>query len=112
MKPVIAVDFDETITDNTPPPGTGRLRPEAALYLRKLHEMGCTLVLWTARREPYYSECLIFLKNAGLYDLFDFFYDERGATGKLIADYYIDDRAFFGQMDWRRIYDYISIHLS
>ena len=47
---IIAIDFDGTITDDTPYPVCGNLRKEAVEYIQKLHKLGYTLVLWTARK--------------------------------------------------------------
>lgn len=103
---VIAIDYDETITDNTPYPEEGKIRPEAIKYIKALFDKGYTLILWTARKEPYYSECIERLKKEDLYKYFNFNY-ESGPTGKIQADFYIDDRSCLGEINWKKIYNYI-----
>lgn len=103
---VIAVDFDGTITEDIPYPLHAEIRPEAKVYIKKLYELGFTLVLWTARKEADYAECLQRLKDAGLYEYFDFSYADCGHTGKIRAYFYIDDRSC-RKLDWQEVYDYI-----
>lgn len=108
---VIAIDYDETITDNTPFPKEGKIRPEAKEYIKKLYEKGYTLILWTARQDPYYQEAIERLHKEDLYKYFTF--DKKlklkiGKLGKIEADFYIDDRSCLGEIDWRSIYKYIT----
>ena len=103
---VIAIDYDGTITDNTPFPREGKIRKEAIKYIKKLYYNNYTLVLWTARKEPYYSECIERLKKENLYKFFTPNYD-KGVCGKINADFYIDDRAFIGKLNWKKVYKYI-----
>lgn len=91
---VIAIDYDETITDNTPYPQTGNIREEARQLIPLLYNQGHTLVLWTARKEPYYSQCLQRLEEEGLLKYFTpIELIDRGVTGKIEADVYIDDKS-------------------
>lgn len=106
-KPVIAVDYDETITDNTPYPLLGNIRTEARKYIPLLHEKGFKLVLWTARKAPYHLDCINKLKEENLLQYFDLDYNDKGASGKLIADFYIDDRSSIGEINWAKIYNYL-----
>lgn len=103
---IIAVDYDETITDNTPFPQMGNIRPEARRFLKLLYERGFTLVLYTCRSGLYYDECVQRLKEECLYQYFDFNYPIP-EHGKLEADYYIDDRATIGEISWEKWYNYI-----
>lgn len=105
---VIAIDFDETITDNTPYPYKGKIRKEAIKYIKKLYEKGYKLVLWTARKEKYYFEALDQLRESDIYKYFSFDYLEVGYTGKLIADFYIDDRSLTYKINWKKMYKYIT----
>lgn len=104
---VIAIDYDGTITDDTPFPKLATIRPEALLYIPLLYNKGYKLILWTARKEEYYAQAVERLKEIGLYKYFDFQYGDYGVTGKLVADFYIDDRSSMGPLDWNKIYKYI-----
>ena len=103
---IIAIDYDETITDNTPYPKEGRIRPEAVKYIKLLYNKGYTLVLWTSRKQPYFNQCIERLKKEDLYKYFTFRY-ETTPTGKVPADFYIDDKSIPGKLNWRKIYKYI-----
>lgn len=110
-KVVIAVDYDNTITEYRPFPIKAPISYQAYIYLLKLHDKGYTLVLNTARKEPYYSEAVDELKKAGLYWIFSKEY-EQGAKGKIQADFYIDDRAQINKFSWRKTYKYIVKHVK
>lgn len=105
MKKIIAIDFDDTLTEFRPFPEVAPFRKEIFEYIPLLAEK-YTLVLWTARRGIYYDECVDRLKKAGLlrYIALDDESFKHGKTGKLEADYYIDDKANFGIIDWKQIY--------
>lgn len=112
---IIAIDYDETITDNTPRPFEGKIRPEAREYIRKLYEKGYTLILWTARQDPYYQEAIDRLQREDLYKYFTFGKksDLRiGKLGKIEADFYIDDKSCLGEINWKEIYEYIINHIK
>lgn len=103
---IIAIDYDETITDNTPFPKEGKIRKEAKIYIKKLYDKGYTLILWTARKEPYYSQCIERLKKENLFQYFSFTYS-NSPCGKINADFYIDDKSIIGKLKWNKIYNYI-----
>lgn len=106
---IIAVDYDDTITLSVPYPHLAPLNPEAKKYLDLLHEKGYRLVLWSARvpesYERAYNRCI---HEFGL-DYLERDSDEliHGATGKLVASFYIDDKSYFGKVDWEAVYNYI-----
>lgn len=102
---IIAIDYDGTITDDTPFPLIGSIRPEARKYLKLFYEKGYTLVLYTCRKGDYYEECINRLREENLYQYFDFNYPIP--NGKLEANYYIDDRAIIGEINWELWYNYI-----
>ena len=106
MSKIIAIDYDETITDKIPFPEKGNIREEAKKYIKLLYEKGYKLILWTARKEPYYSECIERLKEEDLYKYFTFDY-EKGVTGKIEANFYIDDKSCLDEINWKKIYNYI-----
>ena len=104
---IVAIDFDGTITENLPFPQVANIRDEAKIYIPKLYQLGCKLVLWTARKEPYYSECINILKEHNLLKYFSFDYD-TGYSGKLIADFYLDDRSCLEEFNWKNWYTFIE----
>lgn len=104
---VIAIDYDGTITENEDFPNKAPIREDAKIYIKKLYDLGYTLVLWTARYGDYYTECINDLKKSNLYKYFDFTYNKHGETGKLIANFYIDDRSLLNEINWADIYNYI-----
>lgn len=106
----IAIDYDGTITYDGPFPEKANIRDDAAYYIKQLYEDGYNLVLWTARKGKYYEECIETLKQVDLYKYFNFNYNKCGETGKIVADYYIDDRALFEKLDWLHIYRFIKTH--
>lgn len=108
MNKFIAIDFDGTITDNTPYPNTGNIRPEAAYYIKKLYDTGYVLFLWTCRYDKYLEEAIKLLADNNLLKYFkNINSDIVNNSRKIIADFYIDDRSIPGELDWHIIYKYI-----
>ena len=105
---IIAIDFDGTITEDKPYPEHANIRPDAYEYIPKLFQQGYTLVLWSSRNHQYLQEAFNRLKDARLYQYFtvDYSLFNYGYTGKLEADYYIDDRMCV-DMNWEQVYNYI-----
>lgn len=104
-KKVIAIDFDGTITTDSPYPITGRLRPKAIEVIKKLQKK-YTCCLWTGRRGAYLQEALELLADVGI--IFEYInaspYDDASNYGrKIIADYYIDDRIPGYTVDWNQL---------
>lgn len=104
MAKTIAIDFDGTITEYSPYPIMGKIREAAKKYIKLLHSKGYKLVLWTARTGVYLHECLNALEDAELITYFELPYL---ASGKISADFYIDDRSVTGRIKWKKIYKYI-----
>lgn len=111
MSKVIAVDFDETITDNTPYPVTGVVRLDAKKYLKLLYEQGYTLILWTCRSGQYLCDAINVLKENNIYQYFSGINQDTvlryTPSRKIVADFYIDDKSCLGEIDWKSIYTYI-----
>ena len=111
MSKVIAIDFDETITDNTPYPVTGMVRAEAKQYIKKLYEQGYTLILWTCRSGSYLEDAINVLQENDLLDYFSYINQDtvlrKIPSRKIVADFYIDDRSCLGEINWKDIYEYI-----
>lgn len=47
--PILAVDFDATITEKNEFPHCGKPMPGAITALKYLHKKGCIIILWTCR---------------------------------------------------------------
>ena len=106
---LIAVDYDDTITLYAPYPNPAPLNPEAKKYLDKLHEKGYRLVLWSARvphkLDEAYNRCinefgLTYLEKDGDHII-------HGSSGKIVANFYIDDKSIPGKLNWKKIYKFI-----
>lgn len=106
---IIAVDFDRTITLPCPYPETGKLNKIAKKYLDKLHNKGYRLILWSARIPENYEEAYQLCVNDFNMPYMEKDSDEliHGVTGKLVASFYIDDLAYPGKINWRKIYKFI-----
>lgn len=109
---IIAIDFDDTITLPSNYPITGKLNPKAKKYIELLAKNGYECVLWTSRSGEYYEEACNLIKQWKLPISFD---TEgkyiKGSTGKLNADFYIDDRSCIGKLNWKKIYKYIMKYI-
>lgn len=117
MTKTIAVDFDGTVTEHSEYPVMGKIRPDMKLLLSKLHDDGYRLVLNTCRRDKYYTEALVALKQENMYDLFDWNTENNkyGQQGKLVASFYLDDRSClvdFDTVDWNWLYCKIVEYVS
>ena len=105
---VIAVDFDGTIVQDMFPE-VGAVLPGAAKTLRRLHEAGHTIIIWTCRRDERLKEAICCLMREEIpYSRVNSNADEvvkayGGDTRKICADMYIDDKNF-GGVDWEAIY--------
>lgn len=102
----VAVDLDGTLATYEGWQGEehfGRLRPNAKKVLSRFKESGWTIIIFTTRGD----------KNAIAHwlDEHDLPWDyinenpnqPEGTSGKVIADYYIDDRAIDGSQAWNTI---------
>jgi len=106
---LIAVDYDNTITQYKPYPELAPLDRKAKKYLDKLHQKGFKLILWSSRIDEEYDEaynrCITefnmpyMLKDSSEYI--------HGKTGKIIASYYIDELSSYGKVNWRKTYKYL-----
>lgn len=106
---LIAVDYDNTITLYAPYPHPAPLNPEAKKYLDKLHEQGYRLVLWSARVPHKYEEAYNRCINEFGLDYLERDNDSiiHGSTGKIVANFYIDDMSIPGKLNWKKIYKFI-----
>ena len=103
---IIAIDFDGTITKEHKYPEVGEIEERTIEVLKKLQQKH-TICLWTCRKGKPLELAVQALKDRGVNIewINDTPYsDDRR---KIIADLYIDDRAFGGITDW----DVIEEHL-
>lgn len=113
---ILAIDFDETIVNSHPFPKIRGLKKGAVKYMRKLHQDGYYIIIWTCRTDK--KECLdetqakLFLLQQNIpYDLIN---DNHPALQKafknncrkIAVDCYIDDKGLwpFGFPHWFFIY--------
>lgn len=93
---IVAVDFDGTIVTHEFP-ALGKPVPGAVEGMRRLHEAGCDLILWTMRSGKFLEHALAYLKQN---DVILFGVNENPEQGewttsqKAYAHVYIDDAAF------------------
>lgn len=102
-KKVIAIDFDGTITEDSPFPITGKVRPKAIEVIKKLQKV-YTCVLWTCRRGHYLLEAVEILEQNGV--VFEYINSTPPpyiSSPKVYADVYIDDRSINTKIDWYEI---------
>lgn len=117
MRKIIAIDFDGTITKNDSQyPTTGTVRPEAVEKIKALYDRGYTLVLWTCRAGIYMEEALGILEKHNILRCFTAVnkdvVNRVQESRKIVADFYIDDTATMGEVDWDKIYEYITTYIK
>lgn len=109
MKKIVAIDFDDTITEHRPYPQKAPLSKKAKKYLTKINDLGYELVFWSARQNEDHN--IAFERCLYEFDLNFIKSDseryKHGATGKLDAFFYIDDKSYFGKLPWHKIYRYL-----
>lgn len=110
----IAIDFDGTVVEHRYPQ-IGKERPFACEVLKQLNADGHKLILWTVRSGELLEEALAWCHERGVdfyavnsnYPVNSLFADGKGASPKVEADIYIDDRNLGGIPDWDEIYEQI-----
>lgn len=108
----IAVDFDGTIVEDAYP-GIGKPKIFAFETLKKLHEEGHRLILWTYRSGVRLEEAVAFCEKNGLefYAVNKSFPEEQfdyTKSRKINADLFIDDRNIGGLVGWGEIYQMLT----
>tara|TARA_B100001250_G_scaffold406380_1_gene425319 strand:+ start:2064 stop:2435 length:372 start_codon:yes stop_codon:yes gene_type:complete len=105
---VLAIDFDGCLVEfDYPRIGKQTAKQKKLMdLLKKLQKQGHKLVLWTSRGEPALEEAINWCHKQGLeFDSFQvnpFTKKTSGPSPKILADYYIDDKALsFGSNDER-----------
>lgn len=103
---IIAVDFDGTISRGEYPAIAGE-QPYAGVSLRRLHEAGHYIIIWTCRSGEQLLEAINWMLERGI--PFDRVNDHSPAnlaeygqgSKKIYADCYIDDRNVGGFPGWK-----------
>lgn len=108
---VIAIDFDNTITEGNFYPKIGNLRKNAKEVINELYKNNI-ICIWTCREGKELDNAYRFLNlkkikfhyiNSSPYDSLNF------NMRKIIADYYIDDHNIFcEEIDWIKIKKYFQ----
>ena len=95
----LAIDLDRTIAENSPYPEYNLLKPikEAALFLQQLTLDGWKIIIYTSRPWSDYDKVEKWLNKYKI----PF---RRIVCGKLLAKYFIDDRAIEFKGDWSEVY--------
>ena len=95
-KPIVAVDFDGTLSLDAQYPNIGRFNTRLYEALMKLKGIGWSIVLWTCREGKELKEAVEWCANNGLE--FDAINENPPEvpfkSRKVVADMYIDDRAY------------------
>ena len=95
-KPIVAVDFDGTLSLDSQYPNIGRFNTHLYEALMKLKGIGWSIVLWTCREGKELREAVEWCKMNGLE--FDAINENPPEVSfksrKVVADMYIDDRAY------------------
>ena len=95
-KPIVAVDFDGTLSLDSQYPNIGRFNTPLYEALMKLKGIGWSIVLWTCREGKELKEAVEWCANNGLE--FDAINENPPEvpfkSRKVVADMYIDDRAY------------------
>jgi len=104
--PVLAVDFDGTITDKNEFPEANKLKKDCKDVLNRLHDKGCIIILWTCRTGDTLDKATMYCKdneipidyvNKNIPQIKGF------AEPKIFANEYIDDANIGGFIGWLEI---------
>ena len=106
---IIAVDFDGTLHD-AEYPNIGEPVKDAVEVMRRIHDDGHTIIIWSCRAGRYYDDMVEWLDGIGI--PFDYINEHDRTvlntygvdTRKVYADVYIDDHNIGGIPSWKSIY--------
>ena len=114
--PIIAVDFDGTITKANNYPECGEFMPGAIAALKALKAVGCTLILWTCREGEPLAAAVEHCRKAGVE--FDAVNEQApqvrelfGGARKVFANFYVDDLNVGGFAGWMRTCLHVRLYL-
>ena len=103
-KPIVAVDFDGTLSLDSQYPNIGRFNTHLYEALMKLRGIGWSIVLWTCREGKELKEAVEWCKMNGLE--FDAINENPShvpfKSRKVVANIYIDDNAYMPKTDFYR----------
>ena len=107
---LIAVDFDGTLTTR---PVMGDSKPvidsNAFHWLKKMMLLDAEFILYTCREWESLEEAIEVCRSNGV--VFDYINQgngKRGDSRKVNADFYIDDRATLGKINWEMVYHHVE----
>ncbi len=98
--PIIAVDFDDTITTDSTWDTIGRELPGALDGLNEMQELGCRIIIWTCRHSDAQDVALSWLKTNGFAPdaindhVLPMILPGQRHMRKVFANLYLDDRTF------------------
>lgn len=112
-RPIAAVDFDGTLSLDSSYPHIGRFNTDLFEALMKLKNIGYLIVLWTCREGKELNEAVEWCKMNGLE--FDAINENPPIipfkSRKVVADIYIDDRAYAPtDIFYRFVDNVVSMH--
>ena len=112
-KPIVAVDFDGTLSLDSQYPNIGRFNTHLYEALMELKGIGWSIVLWTCREGKELREAVEWCKMNGLE--FDAINENPPEvpfkSRKVVANMYIDDRAYMPKTDFYKfVRNIISMH--
>lgn len=115
--PVVVIDFDGVITDQTGWLGEGIFGPikeGSKEYINRLKEDGWCVVIWTCRQV---TVALLKHLDGFCYDSINtaFWYNPPCSSSKPFADVYLDNRSLFAlgwDWDWEYVYKVIRQKFS
>ena len=112
-KPIVAVDFDGTLSLDAQYPNIGRFNTHLYEALMELKGIGWSIVLWTCREGKELKEAVEWCKMNGLE--FDAINENPPEvpfkSRKVVANMYIDDSAYMPKTDFYRfVKNIVSMH--
>jgi hydroxymethylpyrimidine pyrophosphatase-like HAD family hydrolase len=113
MRPILAVDFDGTITADNDFPNLGPLKANCKEVLQRLHEWGCIIILWTCRGDHYLTDAVEYCRKHQIpIDYVNENCPEVSfpAYPKIFANYYIDDLNIGGPLSWLEVERIVMQH--
>ena len=104
----VAIDFDGVITDRgvSIEGEFGKITDGTRKALSKLKELGVKIIIFTAREDKNNVEKFLNENNIP-YDEINENVDIDNLSEKVVADVYVDDRAFRFEGNWNRVIDFV-----
>lgn len=112
-KPILAIDFDGTVTQDNDFPNLGPLKKNCKEALQRLHKWGCIIILWTCRSGEYLQPAVDYCRKHRI----PIDYVNENYPGitfqpypKIFANYYIDDLNVGGPLSWLEVERIVMQH--